>query len=64
MTQNLGLFATLTGGLGILVALAAGLGRIFGAHYILGFESITLLIGAIALMAASCVVQLHLLRSR
>jgi hypothetical protein len=64
MTKALEVFAMASGILGILLALAAGLGRLFGAHYLLGFESITLLTAAVASMAASCVVQLHLIRAR
>ncbi len=64
MTKNLELFATVSGSLGILIALVAGLGRLMGFHHLMGFESITLLLGAIALMSASCVVRLHLLGTR
>lgn len=64
MTKYLDLFGTAAGLVGVLAALVAMLGRVLGVHYILGVESISVLIGAIALMAASCVVQLHLLRSR
>jgi hypothetical protein len=64
MTKYLELFAMAAGVPGVLAALIAMLGRVLGAHYILGVESVSVLIGAIALMAASCVVQLHLLRSR
>lgn len=64
MSKNLALFATASGGLGILIALVAILARLVGMRYIAGVESISLLIAAIALMTASCVVQLHLLRTR
>ena len=64
MTKYLELFATASGVSGVLAALSALLGRLLGAHYILGVETISILIGAIALMAASCVAQLHLLRAR
>jgi len=64
MTKNLELFATVTGAMGILLALVAGLGRLTGFHYVLGIESISMMVGAIALMAMSCVVQLHLIRTR
>lgn len=63
-TKYLDLFATLTGGLGILTAVVAGLARFMGFYYLGGFASITLLNGAIALMAISCVLQLRLLRDR
>lgn len=64
MTKYLDLFGTAAGLVGVLAALVAMLGRVLGVHYILGVESISVLTGAIALMAASCVAQLHLLRSR
>lgn len=54
--------AVVFGGLGLVIAAMAGGGRLFGFRHILGFESMTLLVGSIALMAASCMMQLHLLR--
>lgn len=64
MDKNLDTFARITGVAGILLALIAGLGRVVGFHRLAGFESLTLLVVSIALMAASCVVQLHILRNR
>jgi hypothetical protein len=64
MNRYLEPFALLSGGLGLLVAAGAGLGRLAGFRQLFGFESLTLLVAATALMAASCMVQLHLLRTR
>jgi len=51
---------------GIVICLAAGLARLLGNHYFLGFESVTLFIGGIALMVLACLVRLEqlLLRCR
>lgn len=54
--------AVIFGGLGLVVAAIAGGGRLLGLRAIANFEGITLLVGAIALMVASCMIQLHLLR--
>lgn len=54
--------ATVFGASGLLVAAIAGGGRLLGLRHILGFESMTLLVGATALMVASCMIQLHLIR--
>jgi len=62
MEKQLDVFASLSGGLGILVALLAGVSRLLGHRFVFNFEAISLLIGSVALMAMSCVVQLYLLR--
>lgn len=64
MDKNLDTFATWAGAAGIGLGVLSALLRVLGLRSILGYETLTLLIGAIALMAASCVVQLHLLRRR
>ncbi|BBL73466.1 hypothetical protein [Methylomagnum ishizawai] len=64
MSKALELFAVAAGGGGIALACVAGVGRLLGVRHLMGLESLTLLVAAIALMAASCVVQLHLLRTR
>ena len=45
--------------IGILVCMAAGLGRLMGNHYLMGFESITLFVGGISLMVMGCLAKLH-----
>lgn len=64
MEKALEQFAIISGSLGLLIAALSGITRLLGFHYLLGLESMTVLVGAIALMVASCTVQLHLLRSR
>lgn len=64
MEKSLEQFAVISGGLGLLIAAITGAGRLLGSRYLLGFESLTLLVAAIALMVASCMLQLHLLRRR
>lgn len=46
-------------GLGILVCLLAGVSRLAGYYYFLGFETITLFIGGIALMVMACLARLY-----
>lgn len=53
--------AVVFGVLGLVVAAIAGGVRLFGLRYVVGFEGMTLLVGSIALMVASCMMQLHLL---
>jgi len=44
---------------GILVCLAAGASRLIGAYYLMGFQTITLFTGGIALMVMACLAKLH-----
>ncbi len=50
--------------LGILICLIAGVSRILGSYHVMGFESITVFTGGIALMVMACLVKLHQLTSR
>ena len=45
--------------LGLGVCAGAGFSRILGMHYVLGFETVTLFIGGIALMLAACLAKLY-----
>ena len=51
--------ALITGGAGIIVCALAGVSRLLGIYHVLGFESVTLFIGGIALMVMACLVKLH-----
>jgi type IV secretory pathway VirB2 component (pilin) len=53
----------ITAAIGILICLVAGVARLTGNHYVLGYEGITLFIGGIALMVMACLAKLHQLRS-
>ncbi|MGZ8218830.1 hypothetical protein [Methylomagnum sp.] len=54
--------AVVLGVLGLAVAAVSGGARLLGLRYVFGFEGMTLLVGATALMVASCMIQLSLLR--
>ena len=45
--------------LGVLICLVAGASRLLGNYHFLGFESITLFIGGIALMVMACLARLY-----
>lgn len=49
--------------IGILICLVAGVARVTGNYYVLGYQAITLFIGGIALMVMACLAKLHQLRS-
>ena len=59
MEKTIDTIGTVFGVLGILVCLLAGVSRVVGNHYLLGFESITLFIGGISVMVAACLAKLH-----
>ena len=42
-----------------VICLGAGAMRVFGAHQILGFETVTLFIGGIALMVLGCLAKFY-----
>lgn len=44
---------------GILICLLAGVSRVVGNYYLLGFETITLFIGGISIMVAACLAKLQ-----
>lgn len=63
MEKLINLVGNLTAALGILTCLLAGVVRLTGAHYVLGYEAVTLFIGGIALMVMACLAKLQQLRN-
>ena len=59
MEKMLDLLGNVTGATGVFVCALAGGSRLLGAHYLLGFETVTLFIGGTALMVMACLVKLH-----
>lgn len=59
MTKLLGTAGLVIGIAGLLLSLVAGLGRVSGNYYIMGYQSLTLLNAGVALMVASCMVKLY-----
>ena len=49
----------LAGLAGIGICLLAGVSRLVGAYYLLGFQTLTLFNGGIALMVMACLAKLH-----
>lgn len=59
MKKTIDATGSVLGVAGILICLLAGLMRVMGSHYLLGFESITLFTGGISIMVAGCLAKLH-----
>jgi type IV secretory pathway VirB2 component (pilin) len=59
MEKSLDLLGNITGVAGILICALAGISRLAGGYHLLGFETVTLFIGGIALMVMACLVKLH-----
>ena len=59
MGKMLNLLGNVIGVTGIIVCTLAGVSRLLGSYHLLGFESVTLFIGGMALMVMSCLVKLH-----
>lgn len=55
-------FANIVAAIGILVCAVAGISRILGSYYVMGFEAITLFIGGTALMVFAVLIKLHILK--
>ena len=64
MNRILELAGNITGWLGILLCLLSGGARITGMFYLAGFQAITLFMGGMALMLASCVLKLETLNQK
>jgi hypothetical protein len=52
MNKALDLAGSLAGGLGLLLCLVAGVGRLAGQYHLVGFEAMTLFSAGIALLVA------------
>ena len=59
MDKLLDFAGNIAAALGILICLVAGVTRLTGSYYVLGYEAITLFIGGIALMVMACLTKLH-----
>ena len=62
MDKALNLLGNVVGGAGVIACALAGSSRLLGGYHLLGFESVTLFIGGIALLVMACLVKLHQLR--
>ena len=59
MDKMLGILGHVIGATGIIVCALAGGSRLLGAYHLLGFETVTLFIGGIALMVMACLLKVH-----
>jgi hypothetical protein len=59
MEKSIDTIGNVLGIIGILVCLTAGVVRIAGSYYLLGFEMVTLFIGGTSIMVAACLAKLH-----
>ena len=59
MDKILDTLGNIVGVAGVLLTLVAGASRLMGSYHLLGFESVTLFIGGIALMVMACLIKLH-----
>ncbi len=59
MDKLVGLIGNVAALLGIIICLIAGIARMTGNYHVLGYESITLFTGGIALMVAACLAKLY-----
>jgi hypothetical protein len=50
--------------LGVLMCLMAGVTRLTGYYYILGYPAITVFIGGTGIMVMACLIKLHQLSRR
>ena len=59
MKKLLEIMGNIAASLGIVACLLAGVARLAGNHYFLGYEAVTLFIGGIALMVMACLAKLQ-----
>jgi hypothetical protein len=64
MNNNLlGILGNIVAAVGIGVCAVAGVARILGSYYVMGFEAITLFIGGTALMVFAALIKLHIIKT-
>ena len=59
MASLLKIVGNMTGMLGVLICLAAGIVRLTGNYLVFGYEARALFIAGIALMLMACLAKLH-----
>lgn len=59
MTTLLATSGTISGIVGILLCMVAGLARLSGSFYLLGYEAQTILVAGIAFIAMACFLKLE-----
>ncbi len=64
MNKNMVFAGSVTGMIGVLVCAVAGLARVAGSFYVLGFQSTTLFNVGVGLMVFACLIKLEELAAR
>jgi hypothetical protein len=64
MYKNLVLAGSISGILGALTCLIAGLARIAGYYYLAGYQSTTLFTAGVGLMVFACLIKLEMLQTQ
>lgn len=64
MNKALDLAGSLAGGLGLVVCLVAGMGRVAGQYHLLGFETMTLFSAGVALLVAGTFLKVSAANAR
>ncbi|MFO1429434.1 MAG: hypothetical protein U1F76_04725 [Candidatus Competibacteraceae bacterium] len=64
MVNFLGLIGNISALLGILLFLVAGIARLGGNHYLMGYENMTLFTAGIGLLVLACLAKLYQLSNR
>lgn len=64
MHKNVVLLGSAAGLLGVIVCAVAGLSRVAGYHYLMGYQSTTLFNVGVGLMVLGCLVKLEELAAR
>jgi len=63
MNKMIAYFGNAVGLAGLVLTVAAGVGRATGHYYFAGFEMLTLFSGGVGLMVMACLAKLQLLTS-
>ena len=64
MNKNIVLAGSISGFTGIIICAIAGLARVAGLYYVLGFQSTTLFNVGVGLMVLGCLIKLEELASQ
>jgi hypothetical protein len=64
VNKNIVFAGTISGILGAVICAIAGLARVLGAYYVLGFQSTTLFSVGVGLMVFSCMLKLEELAAK
>ncbi len=64
MANFLGLIGNIVTLLGLLLFVVAGIARLGGAHYLMGYENMTIFTAGIGLLVIACLAKLYQLSSR